>query len=92
MNDVEHLFLYHCWWQHKLIHYLFILGCAGSLLLPMLQGLFSSWNVQASHCRAFSCCGAQTLGAQASVAATPGLKSCGAQSVEHRLNSCGVQA
>ena len=92
MNDVEHLYLYHCGWQCKLNNYLFILGCAGFLLLPVFQGLFSSWNVQASHCRGFSYCGAQTLGTWASVVATPGLSSCGAQSVEHRLNSCGAQA
>ena len=34
---------------------------------------------RASHCGGFSCCGAQALGAQASVIAV------------HRLSSCGVQ-
>ena len=39
--------------------------------------LLSSCNAQASHCGGFSGCGAQALGAQASVVAAPGLQSAG---------------
>ena len=37
-------------------------------------------------------CGAQALGAQASVAVAHGLRSCGFQALEHKLNSCGTRA
>ena len=36
-------------------------------------------GVRASHCGGFSCCGAQALGAQASVVVACGLSSCGAR-------------
>ena len=57
----------------------FVYGCAGSLLLH--AGFLQLWgagatlgcSVQSSHCGAFSCCGAQALGAWASVVVTPGL-------------------
>ena len=39
----------------------------------------------------FSCCGAQALGAWASVVVACGLSSCGSQALEHRLSS-GAQA
>ena len=38
------------------------------------------------------CCGAQALGARASVVAARGLSSCGVRALERRLNSCGTQA
>ena len=44
----------------------------------------------ASHCGGFSCCGAQALGAQASVGTAHGLSSCGSQALEHGLSSCGT--
>ena len=37
-------------------------------------------------------CGAQALGAQASVVVARGLSSCGVQAVERRLSSCGARA
>ena len=64
-------------------------GCAGSLLL---RGLFSGCRalelpsgcgVWASHCRGFSCCGAQALG-------HVGIRSCSSQALEHRLVSGGA--
>ena len=62
------------------------LGCAGSSLLHRFfsscgeWGLLSSCCARASHCGGFSCGGAGTLGAEASVAAA------------HRLSSCGTRA
>ena len=55
--------------------YLFIFGCAGSSLGH--ADFLSSCGVQASHCGGFSCCGAQALGAWASVVVAHGLSSCG---------------
>ena len=64
--------------------------CAGSLLL---QGPFSSCRelelpsrcgVWASHCRGFSCCGAQALG-------HVGISNCSFQALEHRLVSGGAR-
>ena len=58
---------------------LFICGRVGSPLLPGLcsscgeQGLLSGCGAQASHCGGFSCCGAQALEPQASVAGEHGL-------------------
>ena len=47
--------------------------------------------VRAFHCGGF-CCGAQSLGVQASVVAVRGLSSCGLRALEHRLSSCGARA
>ena len=58
----------------------------------MLCGLFSSCGVKAPHYSGLSCCEAQALGQQASVAAARSLNSCGSQALEHRLNSCGEWA
>ena len=58
--------------------YLFIFGCAGSLLLLRLlsrcdeQGLLSPCGVQASHCAGFSCWGTWDLGLVGSVVAAHG--------------------
>ena len=75
----------------------FIFSCAES---SWLGRLFSSWvngvcsrcSAQASHCRSFSCWGAQAPGHS-------GFSSCGAQAqwlcsraLEHRLGSCGARA
>ena len=49
-------------------------------------------SAQASHCGGFSCCGAQALGARASVFVAHGLRSCGLQALEHKLSSCGAWA
>ena len=48
-----------------------------------------AWN---SYCGGFSCCGAQALGARASVVAAHRLSSCGLRALERRLSSCGTQA
>ena len=47
---------------------------------------------RASYCGSFSCCGAQALGAQASVVVAHGLSSCGTWALERRLSSCGARA
>ena len=49
-------------------------------------------GVWASHCGGFSCCGAQALGARASVVVVRGLTSCGSQALERRFSSCGTRA
>ena len=38
------------------------------------------------------CCGAEALGAQASVVVARRLSSCGSRALEHRLSSCGAGA
>ena len=61
------------------IIYLFIFGCAGSLLWLMAfsgcgkEWLLSNSDVWASYCSIFSCCGAQALGAWASVVVAHGM-------------------
>ena len=78
--------------------YLFIFGCIGSSLLHVgflqLQrmGATLSCGAQASHCGGFLCCGAQALGARASVFVACGLSSCGSRALQHRLSSCGARA
>ena len=49
-------------------------------------------GARASHCSGFSCCGAWTLGARASVVVAHGLSSCGSRALELRLSSCGSRA
>ena len=49
-------------------------------------------GARASNCGGFSCCGARALGAQASVVVAHGLSSCGLQTLECRLSSCGARA
>ena len=78
---------------------LFLFGCVGSSLLRagflQLQqvGATLHCGVRASHCGGFSCCGAQALGAQASVVAAHGLSSCGAWALGCAgFSSCGSQA
>ena len=78
--------------------YLFIFGCAGSSLLRegFLQlgraGATLHCGAQASHCGGFSCCGARSLGAWASVVVAHGLSSCSSQALERRLSSRGAWA
>ena len=47
-------------------NYLFIFGCAGSLLLPHLFSRCDEWGIlcdaQASHCSSLHCCRARVLG------------------------------
>ena len=51
-----------------------------------------SFHTQPSHCRDFSYCGDQTLGARALVVAACGFSRCDSLVLEHRLGSCGTQA
>ena len=62
--------------------------------LPLVVGAGPTLHcgARASHCSGFSCCGAWTLGTQASVAVACELSSCGSRALECRLNSCGTQA
>ena len=62
------------------------------LSLVAVSGATVRCGAQASHCRGFSCCGAQALGAQASVVVARGLSSCGSRALERRLSSCGARA
>ena len=50
------------------------------------------YAVRASLCRDVSCCGAQALGARASLAGARGLSSWGSWALEHRFSVCGTQA
>ena len=85
--------------KNKFIYYLFIhfwlrwafvAVCGLSLVVASRVTLHCS--AQASHCGSFSCCGAQALGAQASIVLAHGLSSCGSQALEFRLSSCGARA
>ena len=85
--------------QERLVFYLlFIYFILFIYLFLALLGLccctraFSSCGAWASHCGGFSCCGAQALGAWASVVAARGLSSCGSRALERRLSSCGARA
>ena len=66
-----YLFIYFwlCW--------VFVAVCGLSLVAA--SGTTLHCCVRASHCGGFSCCGAQALGARASVVAAHGLSSCGSQ-------------
>ena len=68
----------------KFIIYLFIY-----LFMAVLGLRCYAW---ASHCGGFSCCGAQALGAWASVVVAHGLSICGLWALERRLSSCGTRA
>ena len=70
--------------------YLFIVGCAGSLLvhrfsLVLASRGYSLVGVRASHCSGFSCCRAWALCGQTSIAVVCGLSSCDSWSLEHKL-------
>ena len=60
--------------------------------LVAVSGGYSSCGAWASRCGGLSCCGAQALGAWASVVVARRLSSCGSQALERRLSSCGAQA
>ena len=62
------------------------------LSLVAARGGYFRCGVRASHCSGFSCCGAQALGARASVVVAHVLNSCGTRALEHRLSSCGARA
>ena len=56
------------------------------------MGATLGYGAQASHCGGFSRCGAQALGARASVVLACGLSSCGSQALERRLSNRGARA
>ena len=56
------------------------------------MGAILCCGVQASHWGDFSWCGAQALGARASVVVARGLSSCGSWALERRLSSYGTRA
>ena len=72
-----------------------------SFFFFLINLLFLQWQregatlhcgARASNCSGFSCCGAQALGAWASVVMARRLSSCGMRALECRLSSCGTQA
>ena len=77
--------------KHSNFTYLFICGCAGSLLPCWLftsfgeQGLLSGCVAQASHCGGFFCSRAWALGCT-------GFHRCSSIALECRLSSCGARA
>ena len=83
---------------NKFIYFIYLflaalgLVAARRLSLVAASGATLRCGAQASHCGGFSCCGAWTLGAQASVVAARGLSSCGSQVLQRRLSSCGARA
>ena len=62
------------------------------LSLVAASGATLPCSARASHCGGFSCCGAQALGARASVVVARGLTSWGSRALERRLSSCGARA
>ena len=67
--------------------------CCCTLVLSSCREweLLSSCGAWAFHCDGFSCCRAQTLGSQASVAVVYRFSSCSSQSLEHRLSIGGAR-
>ena len=63
--------------------------CTGFL---QKRGLLSSCDERTSRCGAFSHCGAQALGALASVVVLHRLNGCGSRAAECGLSSCGTRA
>ena len=53
--------------------------CARAFSKLWRAGATLHCGARASHCGGFSCCGAQALGMQASVAVARGLSSCGSR-------------
>ena len=73
------------------LHWFFVAAC-GLSLVAVREG-YSSLQCTASHCGGFSCCGAQALGARASVVVACGLQSAGSVVVAHGLSgstACGI--
>ena len=73
------IFIYFCLcWPFVAAHRLSLVAVSG--------GYSSLW------CVGFSCCGAQVLGALASLVVACGLSSCGSWALERRLSSYGAWA
>ena len=66
--------------------------CARAFSSCSERGATLHCGAWASHCGGFSCCGAQALGAWASVVVARGLSSCGSRALECRLSSFGSRA
>lgn len=62
----------------------------GFSLVVVGRGCSSLWCA-GSHCSGFSSCRTWALGVWDSVVVSDGLSSCGLQSLELRLSSCGAQ-
>ena len=80
------LFIYFqpCW--------VFFVAARRVSLAAASRGAALCCGAEASHCSAFSCCGAQALGTWALVVAARRLSSCGSWALECRLSSCGARA
>ena len=81
----------------NLFIYLFLAAFGSSLLHAGFlylwrEGATIRCGARASNCGGFFCCGAQALGARASVVVACGLSSCGSRALGHRLSSCGARA
>ena len=62
------------------------------LVAASRRGATLHCGARASHCNDFSCCGAQALGAWASVVVARALSICGSRAVERSFRSCGARA
>ena len=69
---------------------LWLFGCAGAFS-SWGQGLLSSCGAWAFYCSGFSCFGAQTLVAQASVVVLRGLNCCNSWAIAYWFSSCSEQ-
>ena len=79
-------FIYLYFFIYLWLHWVFVAACRLSLVSTF------RCRARASHCDGFSCCGAWTVGAKASVVVARGLSCCGSQALERRLSSCGARA
>ena len=73
------------------LHWVFV--AAPGLSLVAVSRATLRCRVRSSHCGGFSFCGAQALGARASVVAARGLSSCGVWALGRAgFSSCGAWA
>ena len=84
-------------WVDTFLVYLFFLVALGLCCCAPAVSSYSECELLSRCSVGFSCCRAQALGAQASVAAAHRLSSCGTWAqqlqlwaLEHRLSSCGI--
>ena len=68
------------------------LRCCVGFSLVVVSGATLCRSAWTSHCGGFSCCRARALGLSGFSSCVSGLRSCGSQALEHRLNSCGARA
>ena len=89
-----YIFFFLFFFKFLFILFLAVFGlrcCVRAFLWLWRAGATLHCGARASHCYGF-CCGAQTLGARASVVVARGLSSRGLRALERRLNSCGSRA